>query len=73
MFDFPSNPVLNQNVNGPNSSIYTWDGVKWVVLSGHGGGGGSGGGGGVSEAPQDGGYYLRRNAAWTEVADAGTY
>lgn len=39
-----------------------WDGVngKWVPFAVSGGGGG----GGVPEAPTDGKYYSRRNAAW---------
>jgi hypothetical protein len=37
-----------------------------------GGGGGGGGGTGISEAPVDGKFYARKNAAWAEapVADA---
>ena len=36
------------------------------------GAGGGGGGGSIPEAPIDGNYYARRNAAWYEVDAPGT-
>lgn len=33
----------------------------------------AGGGGGIAEAPADGDAYFRRNAAWTNTLDMGTF
>ena len=30
-FDFPSSPILNQQVTGPNNTVYIWDGAKWTA------------------------------------------
>jgi len=41
-----------------------WDGTAWLLLS-------SGGGGGIEEAPNDGGYYARRDEAWEAFTPGG--
>lgn len=30
MFDFPDNPVLNDEAIGADGIVYVWDGVKWI-------------------------------------------
>src|SRR5215471_10290501 len=29
--DFPLNPAVNQTYTAPSGTVYTWDGVAWVV------------------------------------------
>jgi hypothetical protein len=42
--------------------------IQFATVWGQGGAGG-----GVAEAPQDGTSYVRRNLAWTNLLDMGTY
>jgi len=30
-FDFPTNPMLGDQVIAPNGTVFTWDGEKWVI------------------------------------------
>ena len=48
--------------------VLTWDGSSWVALfvpqtTRHGGAG-------ISEAPEDGNYYVRYNSSWVELSIA---
>lgn len=57
-------------------TVLTWDGANWVALFvpqsyKYAGGGGSGGGG-ISEAPNDGGSYVRSNGQWISL-DGGDF
>jgi hypothetical protein len=57
--DFPNAPTNGQQFTGVGGApVWQWDGTKWVAASA---------GGAVLEAPQDGTYYTRRNAVWTDV------
>jgi hypothetical protein len=52
--------------------VLTWDGANWVALYvpqvyKYAGGGG---GGGISDAPQDGNYYVRQDGQWVLLSDA---
>lgn len=39
MFNYPDAPTVGQQVTGPNSAVYKWDGVKWTSAASGGGGG----------------------------------
>jgi hypothetical protein len=56
--DFPNAPTNGQQFTGVGGTpVWQWDGTKWVAATP----------GAVTEAPQDGIYYTRRNAVWTNV------
>jgi hypothetical protein len=54
-FDFPSSPTLDQ-VYTANGVSFKWDGEKWVAVPASSGG--------ITDAPSDGGEYVRINGVW---------
>src|SRR5262245_64063489 len=60
MINFPDAPTVGQTFSSP-SGTFTWDGVKWVPVSGATSGG-------ILDAPSDGKVYGRLNAAWVDTA-----
>jgi len=59
MINFPDSPTAGQ-IHTVGAASWTWDGTKWTATSGSGSG--------ITDAPSDGTYYGRRNAAWSGVA-----
>ena len=61
-FDFPSNPVLDDEfVDTVSGATYVWSGEVWHRKPTAAGGGGSTG---IEEAPMDSTPYMRRDGAW---------
>ena len=52
--------------NTSNNNLYLYTAGNWEVIA-------SPSSAGVTEAPTDGGTYARRNAAWIDTYDGGTY
>jgi len=59
---FPPGPTIGDSYDAPNGVTYTWDGVVWAAQDG-----------GLTDAPNDGRAYARRNAAWTPTARAALF